>query len=754
MGPRRRSRVGGLVLLAFVATLVAPAATFAKEPPPFPHSGTDVLAADLWIVTLKAGSDSVSVAPGLARAAGGKLGLVYGHALTGFQLKGSSAAAAALRKNPSVASVEPDRPIWLAETLPFGIDRVDAFTLTGDGAYQLGIRGSGARIAILDTGIDLDHPDLEASIDLASGENCLDASLPPNDGHGHGTHVAGTAAAPLNDVGVVGVAPEAQLVPIKMFDDAGNSSEAYALCALDRLVELNTDTNPANDIDVANMSWGEHRPSGSCADDALHGAICSAYAAGVTLVGAVGNEATDAGDFVPAVFPEVIGVSAMADFDGQPGGAAGCAFVQSLFWFECDDTLAFFSNFGPSVDVIAPGVNVYSTFAGGGYQVLDGTSMAAPHITGIVALMAAAAPGLTPAQAHDILLATGECPNGQAADADGTSGCAGQGTWPDDPDGIAEPLPNAVRAAEAASGSPPPPPPPPPTPTAPAAPNLTGATAGASSITLAWSTPADGGSPITGYQVWRGTSSGGEALLTTVGVQQGYVDANVQPGTTYYYEVAAVNAIGPGPRSNERSAALATVPSAPTLLGAPADGAAALSWTAPADDGGATITGYNVYRQVDGGTESLLDSTAATETTYVDFAVTNGTQYTYRVAAVNVAGQGAYSNAVTVTPAAPQQISAPSPPLNLTASKAKASFGVALKWQAPANDGGSPIASYFVWRLDPGAGSYALLDVVSGSTLVYTDDTVTRRTTYSYVVTAFNAYYQSPQSNAATLKTK
>src|SRR6202008_1757740 len=132
----------------------------------------------------------------------------------------------------------------------------------------------------------------------------------------------------------------------------------------------------------------------------------------------------------PSAFPEVISVSGLTDFDGKSGGLAGCAFVPSLFWWECDDTMAFFSDFGPSVDVIAPSVNVYSTWTGGGYNTIDGTSMATPHVSGVVALIRGANPSLTPSEALAALLATGECPNGQAANADGVSGCSGQGTWP------------------------------------------------------------------------------------------------------------------------------------------------------------------------------------------------------------------------------------------------------------------------------------------------------------------------------------
>lgn len=748
MRPSRRRVATALVAIVLLAG-IAPAAAAAESPPKLTAPGTDVLARDSWIVTLAAGV-GLDRAPGLAKEAGGRVGLVYDHVLHGFQLKGPSAVARALARNPLVSRIEADRPLFLTETLPYGVDRVHAWSFSGpaDGAYQAGYKGTGARIAILDTGIDLGHPDLAASIDVASGLNCLNTALPPQDGHGHGTHVSGTAAAPLNGVGVVGVAPEAQLIPVKMFDDAGNSSLALSLCALNRVVALNTDGSASNDIDVVNMSWGEHRTWGDCASDALHGAICAARASGAVLVAGAGNDAVDAGDFVPAAYPEVVSVSGFSDFDGNAGGAQGCQLVPSLGWFECDDTFAFFSDFGPSVDVMAPSVNVYSTWTGGGYQVVDGTSMATPHVAGTVALMRAVDPGLTPDEAIALLRSSGECPNGAAADADGVAGCSGQGTWPDDPDGIAEPLVNALRAAQAAGATPPPPPP---QPTAPAAPALLGATGGASSISLSWSTPADGGSPITGYQVWRGTSSGGESLLTSLGVQGTYVDSAVVTGTTYWYQVLAVNAIGPGPKSNELSARLIIAPSAPTLLAAPADRAAALSWTPPSSDGGGAITGYNVYRKIGAGSEAYLASTDGSTTFCVDSNLTNGAQYTYRVAAVNAAGEGTMSNAVTVTPTT--TVTAPDAPTNLV-GKAKGIGSINLTWAAPAQDGGSPIASYFVYRKGPGETSFTLIALTNAGTRSYADTSVARRTTYAYVVTAFNTYYESGYSNQVSVRSK
>ena len=243
----------------------------------------------------------------------------------------------------------------------------------------------------------------------------------------------------------------------------------------------------------------------------------------------------------------------MADFDGQPGGLAGCGLVPDLGWFECDDTFAFFSNYGPSVDVIAPGVGIYSTWKDGGYNTISGTSMSTPHVSGVVALMKAVNHSLSGADVLSIFNQTGECPNGASAGADSVPGCAGQGQRTDDPDGIAEPLVNALRAAQVADGYVPPPPGP------PSAPVLA-ANGGDAQVGLSWIAPADGGSAITGYTVYRGTSPGTASQLTTVAPSLSYVDSGVSNGTTYYYQLAATNAYGSGPRSSEVSA----TPMAPT----------------------------------------------------------------------------------------------------------------------------------------------------------------------------------------------
>jgi fibronectin type 3 domain-containing protein len=188
--------------------------------------------------------------------------------------------------------------------------------------------------------------------------------------------------------------------------------------------------------------------------------------------------------------------------------------------------------------------------------------------------------------------------------------------------------------------------------TAPSAPTLNTATAANASVSLAWSAPSsNGGSPITGYKVYRGTSSGGETLLTTLGNTTTWTDGSVTDGTTYYYKVSALNSVGEGVASNERSAtpsAPATAPSAPTLNSAAASNSSvALAWTAPSNNGGSAITGYRIYRGTSSGGEILL-ATLGNLTSWTDTTVTNGSIYYYTVSAVNAIGESARSNELSV----------------------------------------------------------------------------------------------------------
>ena len=262
------------------------------------------------------------------------------------------------------------------EVTPFGIQRIG---LPAKDDY------SGIDVAVIDTGVDTLHPDLN----VVGGVDCTaayGASPDYNDYYGHGTHVAGTIAAKKNGYGVVGVAPNARIWSVRVLDDSGSGSFASVLCGIDYVAEH------GDVIDVANMSLGGGGPKTSCGgSDPMHNGICIATEKTVFVV-AAGNSSADSDSFVPASYDEVITVSAFTDFDGQ-AGMAGVAPQNNCYAYSVDDHLASFSNYGPAVDIAATGVCVFSTVpsrlvgVGGvdpqfGYA--SGTSMATPHVAGCI----------------------------------------------------------------------------------------------------------------------------------------------------------------------------------------------------------------------------------------------------------------------------------------------------------------------------------------------------------------------------------
>ncbi len=373
---------------------------------------------------------------------------VYEHALTGFAASIPEARLRGLERDPRVAFVSEDRPVQAAaQTTPTGVSRIEADDVHGTAT------GDGVRVAIIDTGIDSDHPDLVGNLDWPSGYDCINDDEDPEDDQGHGTHVAGTVAATDNSEGVVGVAPGATLVPFKVLDSTGSGYWSDVACGLDAAAALNGDQDPTNDIDLANLSLGGSGTlDGECGTttDALYAAICSAVnGAGIAVTVAAGNDSQNASGFVPAAYPEVITVSAYSDTDGTTEDT-GCRGPR--WWPTCDEVFAPFSNYGDVVDVIAPGVDIESTTVGGKYGEKSGTSMAAPHVAGLAALVLEVEGALTPAELKDHLRATGQCPDGN--ENTGTGDCStAAGTWDGDPDGVTEPMVNADFAVDSNSGT-------------------------------------------------------------------------------------------------------------------------------------------------------------------------------------------------------------------------------------------------------------------------------------------------------------
>ena len=244
-----------------------------------------------------------------------------------------------------------------AEVLPWGADRINADAVWPLASSTFNATASGIKVAIMDTGIYLKHPDLQSNI---KGQvNTINPTKSANDDNGHGTHVAGTVAAIDNDIGVIGVGPDISLYAVKVLNRNGSGWLSDLIEGLDWCIN--------NKIQVINMSLGA-----SSDNQSFHDAIIRAYEAGIVEVAAAGNNGATNGlvDY-PARYPETIAVSAVGK---NTNG--------SLYF-------ASFSSSGPQVDLAAPGVNINSTYNNGYYKSLSGTSMAAPHVSGVVALVIA-----------------------------------------------------------------------------------------------------------------------------------------------------------------------------------------------------------------------------------------------------------------------------------------------------------------------------------------------------------------------------
>ncbi|MFC5061592.1 S8 family peptidase [Actinomycetospora atypica] len=381
------------MVLALSATIERPTASAAPAPP-----GT-------WIVTLQDGVPVDSVA-GAVRA---PIRQRFTAAVTAFSAALTPDQLSRLDADPRVRSVTENAVVaQLPRTVrraspvapstqfvPEGVRRVGGTlspTARIDGVEQR----IDADIAVIDTGVDM-HPDLR----VVAQQDCTGEGITA-DTAGHGTEVAGVAAARDNRIGTVGVAPGAGLWGVRIFDAFGNVTLESLLCSLD-YVRKNADR-----IDAVTLAFENEgaRASGTVCGittrtgrerggtkyqvvDPVDLAICRGTAAGLTFVASAGNDSADAASFVPAAYPEVITVSATSDTDGLPGGRGAPPFC---FPTEDDDTFASFSNFGRVVDLAAPGVCAYTTYPGGLYTTDVGTSFSAPLVAGAAALIRARDP--------------------------------------------------------------------------------------------------------------------------------------------------------------------------------------------------------------------------------------------------------------------------------------------------------------------------------------------------------------------------
>ncbi|MCL6544766.1 MAG: S8 family serine peptidase [Bryobacteraceae bacterium] len=423
------------------------------------------------------------------RALGGKV--KHRHTLVpAISGKLSKKAIEALKKNPAITAIEPDLDVYALDEYGavWGVSQIGAPAL-----HSGGNTGAGIKVCVIDSGIDVNHPDLSAN--YKGGYDYVNNDTDPADDNVHGTHVAGTVAAVLNGSGVVGVAPSAEIYAYKVLGASGSGKFSDVIKAVEACAAL-----PGTKI--TNNSYGSSSDPGTLVRQAFD----NAYAAGVLHVAAAGNSgrANGAGDNVgyPAKYSSVIAVAAT----------------------NSSNVRASWSSTGPAVELSAPGVSIYSTYPDDTYATLSGTSMASPHVAGAAALvfgcLTSDLNGDGVVNNDDVRLRMQQ--TAQDLGAAGRDNLYGFG------------LVRPDLACGTVSSTPP---------NAPS--NLQATDVTKTSISLAWTDNSDN---ETGFELQRCTNTC--VTLSLPANTASYTDTGLKRNTTYSYQVRAVNSAGASAWSN------------------------------------------------------------------------------------------------------------------------------------------------------------------------------------------------------------